>query len=525
MSRTLATLALILILAAGLCIAAPAHGAATFSVINNDPAGLGFNDPTPAAPVGGNTGTTVGEQRLIAFQYAVDLWAPLINSPVPVRIGASFSSLPCSPNSAVLGSAGPTTVHRDFQGAPLLNTWYVQALANSLRGADLDPGNDDLEAEFNSDLGKMGCLDGSGWYYGLDSTPSGDLIDFVSVLAHELGHGLGFLSLVSLSSGAKFLNADDAYMVHLEDHITGKHFPAMTSTERFNAMRKTGNLHWTGANVIFGGAALVTGRHASGHVEVYAPTPAEGGSSASHFSDSLSPDELMEPSYTDANHDVGLAVELLADLGWNVSIPTVDITAPGKIGDLRAASTNLTSIDLSWSAPGDNGYAGTATGYDLRVANAPIKESNWAAATQLNGEPAPAASGTPENFSATGLLCGRSHYFAIKTTDDAANTSTLSNVLRKRTLACPKLTITPLPQNTALVGVPYNQAFSVTGGVAPYTFEVLRGLPEPAGMSLAAPAVTGTPGEAKTWRFTIRVVDQIGSSARKSFALRIRPSS
>jgi hypothetical protein len=416
-------------------------------------------------------------------------------------------------------------VHRDFPGAPLLNTWYVQALANSLNGADLDPASEDLEAEFNSDLGKTGCLETSGWYYGIDANPSGNLIDFVSVLAHELGHGLGFLDLVSLSSGAKFLNFNDAYMIHLEDHTTGKVFPAMSNAERYNAMRKPGNLHWTGANVVFGGAGLVVGRHASGHVEMYAPNPAESGSSVSHFNDSLSPDELMEPSYTEANHDVGLALELLADLGWNVSIPTVDIAAPGKITNLRGPSSTLTSIDLSWTAPGDNGYAGTAAEYDLRVSNAPIKESNWAAATQLNGEPPPAASGTVESFSVTGLLCGRSYYFAVKTTDESANESSLSNVLRKRTLACPKLTITPLPENIAVVGVPYNQAFSISGGVAPYTIEVVRGLPEPAGLSLAAQTVSGTPAEARIWRFTIRATDQIGASARKQFALRIRPPS
>ena len=38
--------------------------AATITIVNGDPAGVGFNDPTPVAPVGGNTGTTLGAQRL-----------------------------------------------------------------------------------------------------------------------------------------------------------------------------------------------------------------------------------------------------------------------------------------------------------------------------------------------------------------------------------------------------------------------------------------------------------------------------
>lgn len=48
--------------------------AATFTIVNNDGAGEGFNDPTVAVPVGGNPGVTVGQQRLNAFQFAADLW-------------------------------------------------------------------------------------------------------------------------------------------------------------------------------------------------------------------------------------------------------------------------------------------------------------------------------------------------------------------------------------------------------------------------------------------------------------------
>ena len=43
---------------------------ATLTIVNANAPNTGFNDPTPAAPVGGNTGTTVGAQRLIAFQHA-----------------------------------------------------------------------------------------------------------------------------------------------------------------------------------------------------------------------------------------------------------------------------------------------------------------------------------------------------------------------------------------------------------------------------------------------------------------------
>jgi hypothetical protein len=48
--------------------------AATITIINKDSAGVGLNDPTAAAPVGGNPGTTIGDQRLNVFKEAARIW-------------------------------------------------------------------------------------------------------------------------------------------------------------------------------------------------------------------------------------------------------------------------------------------------------------------------------------------------------------------------------------------------------------------------------------------------------------------
>ena len=108
--------------------------AADIQVIVTDGAGVGFNDPTPAAPVGGNTGTTIGAQRLIVFKEAARIWGAVLPSDVTININSSFSALTCSANSAVLGSAGGTTVHANFSGAPLQSTWYNKAEADKLSG-------------------------------------------------------------------------------------------------------------------------------------------------------------------------------------------------------------------------------------------------------------------------------------------------------------------------------------------------------------------------------------------------------
>ena len=80
--------------------------------------GVGFNDTTAAAPVGGNTGTTLGQQRLNAFTYAFNLWGATLTSNVTINIQAQFSALSCTATSVTLGSAGATHIFRNFAGAP-----------------------------------------------------------------------------------------------------------------------------------------------------------------------------------------------------------------------------------------------------------------------------------------------------------------------------------------------------------------------------------------------------------------------
>ncbi len=47
--------------------ASAVRAAAEFTILNNDGPGEGLNDLTPVAPVGGNSGTTLGQQRMIAL--------------------------------------------------------------------------------------------------------------------------------------------------------------------------------------------------------------------------------------------------------------------------------------------------------------------------------------------------------------------------------------------------------------------------------------------------------------------------
>ena len=298
-------------------VAAPAVEAAVIRVINNDSPGEGFNDPTPVAPVGGNTGTTLGQQRLIAFRHAANIWAGLLSSAVPIRVGARFDPLPCNATGAVLGVAGPLGFARDFTGALRPATWYPYALANALHGSDLDVDNDDIGATFNSAIGTT-CAFPNVWYYGLNASPPGNQIDFVSVVVHELGHGLGFQTFVDLQTGAKALGLDDTFMLNLERHgASPPDYPSMTNAQRVAASTDTGNLHWVGGNVKASSGVLTAGK-VGDHVRMFAPNPAQPASSVSHWDTVLTPNQIMEPFYTGPLHNPVLELPLFQDIGWTL---------------------------------------------------------------------------------------------------------------------------------------------------------------------------------------------------------------
>jgi hypothetical protein len=230
-----------------------AFGAATIIIQNNDSAGVGFNDATPVSPVGNNTGTTLGQQRLNAFQFAANIWGATINSSVPITIRASWSStMQCTATTATLGAAGSVGIFRNFPNAPVNGTWYPGALANALSGTDLNPNAAEISAQFNSKLGNTGCLDGTHFYLGLDNNHGSD-VDLVAVLMHEFAHGLGFQSFTDETTGAQASGTGGSfpsvYDRFLTDDATGKTWIQMTDAERKASAVNTGNLVWTGAQV------------------------------------------------------------------------------------------------------------------------------------------------------------------------------------------------------------------------------------------------------------------------------------
>ncbi|WP_296383872.1 T9SS type A sorting domain-containing protein [Winogradskyella sp.] len=250
-----------------------------------------------------------------AFQFAVDIWANSIESPIPIRISAQFGPL----DPGVLGGAGPT----DFKsvlipGAPS-NTAYPIALAEKLTGAEFpegpSPTSVDISATFSST---------ANFYFGLDANPPGSQVDFVSVVLHELGHGLGILGFARtddpdnptmgiLRSGV-FVNVWDNFIEN--GTLAGiRSFPDPS-------VALLGEI--TGNN-LFSNGPITTAQNGGIKPSTYAPAIYSQGSSYSHWDEATYPagnaNSLMTPFIApgEAIHDPGLVtLGFMEDMGWSI---------------------------------------------------------------------------------------------------------------------------------------------------------------------------------------------------------------
>ncbi|MEX0331258.1 MAG: PA domain-containing protein [Puniceicoccaceae bacterium] len=188
----------------GVVCAAPSLLATTFNFVNLDPADYGFNDTTAVTPVGGNTGTTLGEQRINVVLEACRIWGLYLHSPVVIDVEGQFDDFGGDPdNGFVLAGARAIDQELNFTNAPLADVLYPSALANSLAGTDIDPAQNDISVTVNEDLDDPTYTpDLDNWYYGFDGNAPNDQVDLLDVVLHELGHGLGMATWCNLDQGS-----------------------------------------------------------------------------------------------------------------------------------------------------------------------------------------------------------------------------------------------------------------------------------------------------------------------------------
>ena len=198
------------------------------------------------------------------------------------------------------------------------------------------------------------------------------------------------------------------------------------------------------------------------------------------------------------------------------------------------AQSAWNSVELTWTASGDDSLTGTASQYDLRYATSLITAANFASATQATGEPTPGAPGASQSHTVTGLQPATPYWFAIKTADDAGNWSLVSNVVSRATSAAPDV-IRPAAASVAVSAVNDTSATlawtavgddSLTGtatsydvrySTAPITLAnfasatAVTGVPVPAASGTAQSVVVRSLSRQVTYYFALRTTDDSGN--------------
>ncbi|MGB1033311.1 MAG: hypothetical protein ACPGWM_11870, partial [Flavobacteriales bacterium] len=246
--------------------------------------------------------TGFSAQAQNAFQYAVDIWASILTSPIEIEIDAEWTVL----EGNTLGSAGANGHYPTVDALP--GFYFPSALADKLNSSDQDPFESDVICRFNSE---------SNWYLGTDGNPGDLQYDFVSVVLHELGHGLGFAGLSGYDINDEVEAFPGIYDFYVEDN---NFIDILDFTDGSSALENalTGdNLFWNGTN----GVAAAGGVRP----KLYVPSPYEPGSSYSHLDENTYPagsgNSLMTPfiGNGEAVHNPGpIAIGMMEDMGWTV---------------------------------------------------------------------------------------------------------------------------------------------------------------------------------------------------------------
>lgn len=267
-----------------------------------------------------------------AINAAVDVWSQNFTSQVSVKIKVLWER---QSNSGILASAAPGKFHTNFKNIPDGDLWYASALADSLAGEDIEPTIPEITIRINSTNGPM-------LYLGTDGKCPSNKYDLVSMILHEMGHGLGFLSNAdydelygygSIQQPTPF----DAY-AQLPD---GRRLMDLDSPSIELGQALTEPLVWSGANAI----------RANNGVKplLYTPSPYEGGSSLSHLDETTfansARDAVMTPNlkFGEVFHLPGpLLIAMFEDLmakppvGIPFGIPTVPRNVKALVGDKSA---------------------------------------------------------------------------------------------------------------------------------------------------------------------------------------------
>ena len=247
-----------------------------------------------------------------AFQRAVYIWSSLLITTVPIEIEASFTTFE---EEYTLGAARPSF----WRCIASLNICLPLGLINQIRSEDLDPDDPDILVTMSSS---------EDWYFGLDGRPGEDQFDFVSVVLHEIGHGLGFYDSFKIDESteeAEYGIGDDNIPTIFDQAIFDTEINRLIDEDEYTNPSTALTDAVTGIKLFWLGPKTLTANGGSSPVLLWAPEEYSGSSSVAHLDEHAyppgTPNELMNPSQPSgmAIHDPGpIVLAMLEDMLWTI---------------------------------------------------------------------------------------------------------------------------------------------------------------------------------------------------------------
>lgn len=295
------------------------------------------------------TSTTWPDEAINAFEYALNIWALHIHSDIPLRVRATWRDFNTKDDRITLGGASPSRIVQ-LPGVGVPNTWYSIAHLTALSGRSI---RDQIQ-EINHDIFvNMNC-NFDRWYFGTDGNTPENLIDFVTVVLHEIGHGIGFVGSVSSeeeSSTANWGSGDpprpfifDRFAVdgNYKDLIDTSEYENPSTDLREAITGERGGIFLEGAelNLTLEGAA-------ADRAKLFTPIDYQRGSTYSHFDQATftnTPNALMRPAVDRAFaiHTPGpLFCGFLRDMEWPLGEACLQFLSPFAAVTLSSSEINF----------------------------------------------------------------------------------------------------------------------------------------------------------------------------------------
>lgn len=273
-----------------------------------------------------------------AAAYCSNIWSAYLNSSVPIKITLYYVNL----SGSTLGITIPNGRY-NFPGALIDSVWYPTTLANALSGTELNPNEDDMNVFIDNTVA---------WYFGLDGNTPYNKYDFVSVLMHEIAHGLGFMALSKIENGEgsfgyitptdlaplvfsfPFPDLAGRYAVY-STFIENQAGELLSDSHTFHNPSTELAAQFTSNQLYFNGSLAKLANN-NQRVRLFAPANFEFGSSLHHLNESTyppnNPNTMMTPyiSAGESQHHPGpVAIAILQDLGWSVN---ADVSLENEMG-------------------------------------------------------------------------------------------------------------------------------------------------------------------------------------------------